>query len=398
MYLNTATLKNRKIIIPASALVVILIVCLASGRRNAEEVKAFKVSSGHICDEIPASGRIRPVVEVKVSPDVSGEIVELNFKEGDYVEEGDVILKIRQDQYLSQVEQAEAALSSLRADYKRQQAETRQAEINFKRSEYLYNEQAISLAEYEEARSNLAIMRERTNVAEYSMRSGRAQLKETLENLKKTTVLAPMSGIVSKLSVEKGERVVGTTQMAGTEMFRIADFSRMEAIVDVGENDIVRISSGDTAKIEIDAYPGRTFSGIVTQIANSAKNIGTTFEQVTNFEVRIEMEPESYSDLPESDKAPILPGMSATVSIVTGSLDGCLTVPLQSVFFRDRQEYVWIIEGNGHVSMREVETGIQDLSEIEVKKGLEKDEIVVCGPLSAIEKTLVEGQKVKYRF
>lgn len=375
----------------------LLLVLLAGRGKDVTEVTVCEADTRRITDAIPASGKIRPVVEVKISPDVSGEIVELNFKEGDTVQEGDVVLKIRQDLYLSQVEQAEAALSSLQADYKRQLAETEQAEVNFRRSEFLYKEKAISQAEYETARSNLAVMKERSNVAAYSMRSGRAQLKEMNENLKKTTVTAPMSGVISRLSVEKGERVVGTSQMAGTEMLRIADFSRMEVIVDVGENDIVRIAPGDSATVEVDAYPGRIFKGTVTQIANSAKNIGTTFEQVTNFEVRIEMVSESYSDLLEKDKATLLPGMSATVSIMTGDLDGCTAVPLQSVFSRDRKTFVWVVGEKAAVSSREVETGIQDISHIEIRKGLEAGERIVCGPLTAIENTLSEGQRVKIR-
>lgn len=376
--------KRRRIYIAGCCLLVAALL-LGGRKKGSIEVETCLVETRDIADEIPASGKIRPVVEVKISPDVSGEIVELYFKEGDAVNEGDIVLKIRQDQYISQVEQAEAALNSLKADYQRQMAETGQAEMNFSRSEYLYRENAISQAEFESAKANLEIMRERSKVAGFSIRSGRAQLKETMENLKKTTVSAPMSGVISKLSVEKGERVVGTSQMAGTEMFRIADFSKMEAIVDVGENDIVRISPGDSSSIEIDAYPGRKFKGIVTQIANSAKNIATSFEQVANFEVRIEIVHDT----------PLLPGMSANVSILAENKEDCTAIPIQCVFQRNHKTCVWTVGGNGAVSLREIEAGIQDLSSIEVVRGLEPGEIVVCGPVSILEKGLEEGQKTR---
>lgn len=362
-----------------------LLTILSGRRKKTVQVECRSVEQISITDAIPASGKIKPVVEVKLSPDVSGEIVELFYKEGDYVEEGAVLLRIRQDLYLSQVEQAEASLNSLKADYQRQLAETQQAELNFARSEYLFKEKAVSQAEYESAKAELEIMRERTKVALFSIKSGNAQLKETLENLKKTSVSAPMSGIISRLNVEKGERVVGTSQMAGTEMLRIADFSRMEVIVDVGENDVVRLHPGDTALVEVDAYPGQKFEGIVTQIANSAKNIGVSLEQVTNFEVRIEI---------ASLSSTLLPGMSATVSIITHSAGLCKAVPLQSVFGREGKSYVWVIDERSCVHLREIVTGIQDFSFIEVCNGLELEERIVCGPLSSIG-SLEEGQKVK---
>lgn len=377
--------KQRRMLL-IGAVAVLLALFLLPGRKKRPEVSVQPVVRCDLEETVPASGLIRPVIEVKISPDVSGEIVDIFAAEGDRVEAGDLVLKIRQDLYLSQVEQAGASLGSLKAQYARQRAEARQAQLEWERSRKLMEQDAISDAEYQNAKTAFEIARSSLKAAEYAVRSGEAQLGEAQENLLKTTVYAPITGIVSRMNVEKGERVVGTSQMAGTELFRIADFSRMEVVVDVGENDVVRIRPDDSVRVEIDAYPHRVFRGLVTQIANSAKNMDDRFDQVINFGVRIEVLP---------DSATFLPGMSASVNIVTSRRFGCLAIPVESVFLRGNDPFVWLLGPDGTVAARKVVTGIQQHDRIEVLEGLTEDDTVVSGPPEAIEKRLTEGQRVK---
>ena len=376
---------------------ILLVMLLVAGRRGKglPEVEVMIVGVRDLVETIPAGGKLRPVTEIAVSPDVSGEIVELNFREGDRVRKGDVLVKIKQDLYLSMVEKAEAALGSLKAELARQQAAARQASAALSRARLLYAQQAVSTSELEAAQAEYDMMAGQLNAARWNVRSGEASLKEARENLTKTVIRAPMEGTVSRLFVALGERVVGTSQMAGTELLRIADLSRMEVVTDVGENDVVRISPGDSVSLSLDAYPRLTFSGLVTQIANSSKFVGAGIEQVANFEVRIAVRPESYASLLQEDPTPLKPGMSASVSIVTRERKDVMTIPLQSVFLRERREAVWCIDESGTVTAREIETGIQDLTSIEVKSGLAIGETIVCAPYQAINGELSEGCRVK---
>lgn len=387
--LNIKTDRKRVTILSAAAALV-LIICLTARAcgRNVISVETLTVIPGNLEESIPASGKIHPVKEVKLSPDVSGEIVEIRCREGDQVRRGDTLILIRQDVYLSRVERAEASLAALKAQHCRNEAELTKAELEHKRSMALIEEGAISNSEFEASQASFDIARQNVLASEYTILSGEAELKEAMESLSKTTICAPTGGIISRLSVEPGERVVGTSQMAGTEMLRIADPHRMELVVDVGENDVIRMCIGDSASIEVDAYPKRTFHGKVTKISNSAKNMDISFEKLTNFEVRLEIAP---------DGAKLLPGMSASASIVTTFRQDCLNVPIGSVFAEDRQEFVWVIRSNGTVGKRAVTTGIQNLKEIEVTEGLASGETVVTAPLSAICKELTDGQKVKVK-
>ncbi|MCK9625265.1 MAG: efflux RND transporter periplasmic adaptor subunit [Bacteroidales bacterium] len=391
--------KKRKIKTWYIALTVILLViavaALSGKRKNVTEVSVEAPITKDIVESIPASGKIQPVVEVKISPDVSGEVVELNFEEGNEINKGDLILKIKQDVYISLVERAEASLNATKAQFLQQKAQLVQIELSYKRNKSLYEQKAISESEYETAMANYEVAKEQLNAAEYTIKSSEASLKEARENLTKTVIYAPMSGIISKMSIERGERVVGTSQMAGTEMLRIANLENMEVLVDVNENDIIRLKQCDTAEIEVDAYPGRKFKGIVTQIANSAKNIDSSVEQVTNFEVKVSILPESYNDLLSQNIIPFRPGMSASVSILTNKKAGVITIPLQSIISRDLKEQVWVLNDDNTVSAKIITTGIQDLSSIEVTSGLNKEDKVVVSPYMAISKTLKEGSKVK---
>lgn len=393
--------KRRKCIrytLSTAAVIVAAVVLYALFRTDkGEPVVISRPARETIIEKIPANGKIRPVTEVKISPDVSGEIVELNVEEGDRVQKGDLIIKIRQDVYISLKDRAEASLNSTRAQYRQQKASFDQAEQNYNRNLDLYKKRAISLQEFEASTAEYEMASEQLKAAEFNIESATASLREAEENLTKTVIYSPIDGIISSLSVEKGERVVGTSQMAGTEMLRIADFNMMEVLVDVNENDIIRITKGDTADIDVDAYPGRTFKGVVTQIANSAKNLTATtsaLTDVTNFEVRIRLLPESYADLLENDPIPFRPGMSASVEINTDRQDNALTVPLQAV---TSEECIFTYDpSTATVKSVKVSTGIQSIDDIQITGGLNNTDSlwIVTGPYSTVNRVLEDGMKV----
>ena len=401
--------KTKYILMAAFVLIAILIVIGVNTEEPGVEVNVAYPKRTTVTETIPANGKIQPVTEVKISPDVSGEIIELNVNEGDRVNTGDLLIKIKQDVYISAVERAEASLNSVKAQYMQQKAQLAQIEQAHKRNSTLYNQKAISDADFESSLAQYLVNVELLNAANYNVKSAEAALKEARENLLKTTIYAPMTGIVSMLMVEKGERVVGTSQMAGTEMMRIANLNEMEVLVDVNENDIIRLSLKDTANIEVDAYPNRKFKGIVTQIANSAKNNGAAItDQVTNFEVKVSILPESYRDLQENNPIPFRPGMSASVSINTHTSNNALTIPLQSITTRSGlidtlapdQIYEQVFIYNKELQQVEVavvQSGIQDMQSIEIINGLPDSVEVVTGPYNAISRTLKNGSKVKVK-
>ncbi len=401
--------KKKRIVLTASAAIIVLLIAI--GRNKGPQGIGVTVTSpqiGTVVETIPANGKIQPVTEVKISPDVSGEIIRLNFQEGDAVTKGDLIIQIKQDVYLSARDRAEASLNAIKAQYLQQEAQFRQIELTHKRNVSLYGKRTISLADYEKSQAEYDIAKSQLKAAEFNVRSAEASLKEAEENLVKTNIYAPMTGTISKLNVEIGERVVGTSQMAGTEMLRIADLNRMEVLVDVNEIDIIRLSAGDTATIEIDAYPNRRFAGVVTQVANSSKNSGTTMaaDQVTNFEVKVNILPQSYKDLLEKGNIPLRPGMSASVSIQTARREGVIKIPLQAITTRKVMsdsldtddgviQKVFIYDSqSGKVKAHRVETGIQDMNCIEVTKGLDTSARIVTAPYNAISKELNDGSAV----
>ena len=398
------------IIIAAVVLIVVLVVVGKSRSGKGVEVTVTSPVTKDITEIIPANGKIQPVVEVKISPDVSGEIIVLNVKEGDQVKAGQVLLQIKRDQYLSARNRMKAALNQAKAQLAQQDAKFQQIELSYNRNISLYEKGAISQSEYESSVSEYSMAKEQLNASRFNVQSSEAGLAEAEESLSKTTIFAPMNGVVSKLYVERGERVVGTSQMAGTEMLRIADFEKMEVLVDVNENDIVRIRKNDTALVEVDAYPGRKFEGVVTQIANSAKNIGSALEQVTNFEVKVYILPSSYADLVQNSRTnPFRPGMSASVSIQTETRRNALAIPIQCITTRaellsdslklelgpnELVEQVFIVKNDNTVQAVRIKSGLQDHLHIEITEGLTKEDRVVTGPYAAISKTLENGTKV----
>lgn len=378
-----------------------------------------------ITEIVTASGKIQPETEVKISPDVSGEIVELYVKEGDEVKNGDLLLKIKPDTYLSAVDRAAAAVNSAKANLANSQAFLEQVKAKYKqtknaydRNKVLWEQETISDAEYENSLSayemvqaELESAKKSIEASKYSVQSAEATLSEARENLSKTTIYAPMNGTISKLNVEKGERVVGTMQMAGTEMLRIANLDRMEVMVDVNENDIVKVKMSDTALIEIDAYLGEAFKGVVTEIANSANVTGMSTDQVTNFDVKVLLVKTSYQHLiSKNNPNPFRPGMSASVDIQTNTKHNVLTIPIQCVTTRadsvesdvetlaaineEIQEIVFVAR-NDSAHIQIVKTGIQDNKYIEIKDGLSKEDKVVTSPYSAISRKLKDGSIIK---
>lgn len=375
-----------------------------SGREERVVVITEEVAERDIVERVPASGKIQPVTEVKVSSELSGEIIELKVVEGERVNEGDTVVKIKQELYLSMVERAEASLRSTKALYQQQELHQREAKMEYERSKGLFEEGVISQREYERSLSQYQLAKAELKAARYNVESSSATLREANENLSKSVIFAPMSGVISKVNVERGERIVGTSQMAGTELLRVADFEQMELLVEVGESDVVKIEIGDSATIDIDAYPNTQFSGVVTHISNSAKEGRRVFEQLPTFEIKVLIIRDK-----EENKL-LLPGMSASLFIESARKSAVLAVPLQSITTREellsdstiqkrgrgaKVEQLFVVKEGGRVEVREVVTGVQDLYYIEVTKGVKRGERVVSGPYLAITNILTKDSYVK---
>ena len=403
--------KILKILLPAVILLIIFAVVGKKagwfGKEATVKVATEKAAVNPIIEAVTANGKIQPETEVKISPDVSGEIVELPVKEGDFVQKGTLLFKIKPEIYVSSRDRAAATLNSTKARLAQVEAQLIQAELAYNRSKKLFEENTISKADFEQAESQYKIAKAEKQSAEYSVKSSEASLKEANENLIKTTIYSPMTGTISSLLVELGERVIGANMMTGTEVLRVADLNRMEVMVDVNENDIIRVKLGDTAIVEVDAYLDRDFKGIVTEIANSANTLGTTSDQVTNFKVRILILKESYADLiTEKSPSPFRPGMSASVDVYTSSKSNVLTVPIQAVTTRTDtvntdpeakdliRTLVFVSDGT-YALARDVKTGIQDNVNIEILEGLKEGEEVIVQPFTAISKKLADSTLIE---
>lgn len=419
--------KLKKILIIAGVLVIFLIIAFKAGwigKSKATKVAVSEVETRDVIETVSASGKIQPETQVKLSPEVSGEIVELNVKEGDIVKKGQLLCKIKPDILVSGYERSvasfnaqKAAVGSAKQQLAQAEANFKNAESRYKRNQTLYKDKYISASEFDAgeadyltAKANLEAAKQGLIGAKFNLDQSGATVKEASDNLARTNIYAPVDGVVSKLSVEKGERVVGTAQMSGTEIMTIADLSSMEVNVEVNENDINRLSLGDTAIIEVDAFIGRKFKGTVTEIASSANIVGESVDQVTNFAVKVKILPQSYEDVVLRDKlpSPFRPGLSATVDIQTKRERG-LVVPIQSVTVREKEknegdkeeekpkaiakEYVFIAEGN-KAKQVEVKTGIQDNQYI-IVEGLKEKQKVISAPYSAISKDLKDGADIE---
>ncbi|HEX6982007.1 MAG TPA: efflux RND transporter periplasmic adaptor subunit [Balneolaceae bacterium] len=385
---------------------------------------------------VSASGQIQPEVEVVIRPEVSGQIIELPVKEGDYVEEGDLLLRIKPDIYQARIDEIKAAVLTQKARKEQAHANLLLAESEYNQKKKLYETGAVSEAEFIQAKTNYEAQKASLQAAEYQVQSVQAQLEQAQEELQKTIIRAPRSGTISKLSVEEGERILGNTMSIGTELMRIAKMNQLEVLVSVNENDIVSVSVGDTANIEVDAYPERIFKGIVTEIANSATVTGAgTNEQVTNYEVKIriatphnlemagnqQMVQKIMEENPEIEFAPSFkPGMSATVDVETETAFNVVSVPIQAVTVRDfanvetdsagtdsasvdadliipeedLRKVVFVVE-NGKAVRTEVETGISDNMHIQILSGISAGDEIVIGSYRVLSQELEDGDKVK---
>ena len=419
-------MKNKKILLIIGSIVIAGIAGITLGQRfgwiggiKPIDVQVMTAKKGKIVELVTASGEIQPEVEVRVSPEVPGEIIELTIMEGDFVDEGKLLVKIRPDNFINALERAKANynqvranLSSSKSNLSRSEAQFLRSKLEFNRQKSLFEQNVISDSEYEIAETNFKVStqdlessKQSVKASEYVVRSAKATVDESEENLRKTSIVAPMTGTVSLLSVELGERVVGTSQMAGTELLRIADLSIMEVRVDVNENDIVRVEIGDTTNIDVDAYNiyDQVFKGIVTEIASTA-NPKPSPDAVTEFKVKIRVINESYSKLTieEGIKNPFKPGMTASVEIITQEKDQILLVPISSVTTKNEKDslgnetikQIVFIDNNGEAEMIEVTTGISDFENIEVLSGLNENDKVISGPYIAISQKLKDDSKV----
>ncbi|TAE41754.1 MAG: HlyD family efflux transporter periplasmic adaptor subunit [Runella slithyformis] len=416
------------------------------GQVKPTEVEFTKVKKTDIVERVSASGKVQPEVEVKISPDVPGEIIGLYVAEGDSVVKGQLLVKIRPDNYEALLARASAAVNSSKADVERAKASLSQtqaqlirAKTDYERNKKLHDDKVISDADMERSEADYRVGLQNTEAAKstveaskFNVQSAEAGLRDANENLRKTTIYAPQSGAISKLNVELGDRVVGTSQMAGTEIMRIANLNNMEVRVDVNENDIVRVVLGDTAEIEVDSYGDRKFKGIVTEIANTANGLGgssaavsAASDAVTEFEVKIKILNSSYRDLTANrvkKSYPFKPGMTAAVDIITDRKANVLSVPIAAVTTRGKEtetpkegeenkspskpeddqknkkaekitELVFINE-KGVAKKREVKTGISDFENIEILSGLKEGDEIISGPFIEVSKRLKDGDKV----
>jgi HlyD family secretion protein len=429
----------KYLLIGASALILILIIGRIGGcfgGIKALNVTTEKPQKRTIYEVVTANGKIQPEKEIKISSDVSGEIVELYIKEGESVVKGQILLKIKPDIYVSAKERSTAAVNTTKANLGNAlarldqiKAQFTQSKLSYERNKKLWEQNTISKADwdasiagYDIAKANVEATEQDVKSAEFNVKSAEASLKEANERLIKTNVFSPIDGIITKLNIEKGERVAGTDLMAGTEMLRVADLNRMEVKVDVNENDIVRVKVGDTAVIEVDAYLDQNFKGIVTEIANSANTASqTSVDQVTSFEVKIMLVKSSYKHLVNLERQfPFRPGMTASVDIQTQKKTGILSVPIEAVTARSDSELIKknklksplsiaknseketpklseivFTVNKSFARVKKVKTGIQDNNFIEITEGLNENDEVIVAPFSAISKKLKDSMLIK---
>ncbi|WP_343696733.1 efflux RND transporter periplasmic adaptor subunit [Flavobacterium sp.] len=420
---------KKKTVYYLIGLAVIIIVALIGlskagvigNKDEGKEVETSKVVASTIVETVSATGKIQPEIEVKLSSMVSGEIIALNVKEGQVVKKGDLLVKINPDLYTSGLERSVANLSGTKAGLVQSEASFKEAKANYERNKTLYDKGVISKSDWDKAVSAYEVAKATKQSSYYNVQSASASVTEARDNLGRTTIYAPADGTISVLNVELGERVLGTQQMAGTELLRVANLNNMEVEVDVNENDIVKVKIGDEANVEVDAYLKKKFKGVVTSISNSASTTLTS-DQVTNFKVKVRILKESYQDLLEGKPeaySPFRPGMTATVDIITTTKNNVLAVPISAVVVKSdttavkdfaveepdedkkaaprkdkKLECVFVKVGD-KAKIKIIKTGIQDDTNIEVMSGLKAGDVVITGPYTTVSKELNSGDKVK---
>jgi HlyD family secretion protein len=406
------------------AIVIVLLVLKKTGKlgdnNKSTEVEIATVKEATIIETVSATGKIQPEIQVKISSMVSGEVIALPVKEGQVVRKGDLLVKINPDLYTSGLNRTQSQLSGTKAGLSQADASFREAKASYERSKTLFDKGIISKSDWDKAIASFEVSQASKQSAYYNVQSASASVNEAKDNLGRTIIYSPADGTISSLGVELGERVLGTQQMTGTEIMRVANLNNMEVEVDVNENDIVKISIGDSTKVQVDAYLKKEFRGIVTSISNAA-NTALTADQVTNFKVKVRILKESYSDLlegkPES-YSPFRPGMTATVDIITKRKAMVLGVPISAVVVKsdttavkitdvkdeeeeklkpkgDKKFECVFVKVGDKAKIRIIKTGIQDDSNIEVTQGLKKGDVVIIGPYTTVTKELQSGDKVK---
>lgn len=424
---------SKKTLIIVISVIVLLILGLIVGKKagwfgktgNFKEVEIQTVTLMEIVEKVSATGKIQPEVEVKISSEVSGEIIDLPFKEGQQVKKGELLVRVNPDLIQSAVNRSQATYQNIKAGLEQAEASLREAKSNYDRNKQLFEKGIISKSEWDKAVSGYEIAQASKQSAYYNVQSAGASVSEARDNLNRTTIYAPMSGTISKLDVELGERVVGTQQMAGTEILRVANLNNMEVEIDVNENDIVKVQIGDSTIVEVDAYLKKEFKGVVTAIANSAAG-ALTADQVTNFKVKVRIIEESYLDLMEGkgeNYSPFRPGMTATVDIITKRRKDVVSVPISAIVIKtdtssvkkayDKKENdeegttekveseekfeCVFVKQNDEAKLRVVKTGIQDDSNIEILSGLKAGDVIIIGPYNVVSKTLSSGDKIEVK-
>ncbi len=414
---------KKKKLIWIIAIVIVLIIVLIGGKKagwfgkngNSKEVEITKIELIDITETVAATGKIQPEIEIKLSSEVSGEIIELPIKEGQQVKKGDLLVRINPDIIQAMVTQSQAGLENVRAQLTQAEASLKNSKLNYERNKSLFEKGVISKSDWDKSVADYEMSQANVKSAYYNVRSAESSVQQSRDNLARTSIFAPRDGTISKLSVELGERVVGTAQMAGTEIVRVANLNNMEVVVDVNETDIVKVNVGDSTIVEVDAYLKREFKGVVTEIANTAEN-AMSVDQVTNFKVKVRILPESYQDLTENkpeNYSPFRPGMTATVDIVTDKKENIIGVPISSIVIKtdttsnkkkrvkekktantEKFECVFIKDGE-EAKLRVIKTGIQDDTNIEIISGLNVDDEVITGPYNTVTKSLKSGDKVE---
>ena len=418
--------KNAILILGGVILALVVVAVVRGGNRELPVVSTDTVQARDIVERVSASGKIQPEIEVKITAEVNGQIIDLPVKEGDVVEKGDLLVQLNPDIYEAALLRAEASLNSARSNLASARAQVAQGEANqfaaakaFERAQSLLASKVISQAEFDQneasyltANANLTSAKESVRSAEFAIRSGEASLQEARDNLSRTTLVAPQAGVVTALSKEVGESVQGNGFTAGEVIMNVSDLSTMEVNVEVNESDIVRIHMDDEAEIEVDAYLGETFSGRVTEIGNTALNAGMngfSMDQVTNFSVKIRLDRASYMHLVEGDhdhETPFRPGMSATVDVLTAQADGVLSAPIQAVASRasDTEEgedaetelgVFLLVDGEAQWTV--VETGIQDTKFVEIQGEVKEEDVLITGPYEIVSRSLEDGEAVETR-
>ena len=414
-------MKKKKLIWIISIVIVLMIVLIGGKKAgwfgksgNFKEVEITKIELIDIIETVAATGKIQPEIEIKLSSEVSGEIIELPIKEGQQVKKGDLLVRINPDLIQAALTQSQAGLQNVRAQLTQAEAALKNSKLSYDRNKQLFEKGVISKADWDKSISEFEMSEATVKSAYYNVKSAEARVKQANDNLARTSIFAPRNGTISKLSVELGERVVGTAQMAGTEIVRVANLNNMEVEVDVNETDIVKVMVGDSTIVEVDAYLKREFKGIVTEISNTAEN-AISVDQVTNFKVKVRIIHDSYKDLSENkpeNYSPFRPGMTATVDIITNKKEKIIGVPISAIVIKtdttsrknknikqskseatEKFECVFIKNGE-EAKLRIITTGIQDDTNIEITSGLTEEDEVITGPYNTVTKWLDSGDKI----